>query len=73
MKKKTNPLQLEYVITVKPTEYDIEKEIQRIVALENKNTVWGHAYLDVGKTVGLYLAYKELKEANELMLKEQER
>jgi hypothetical protein len=72
MKKKTNPLQLKHVPTVKPTEYDIEKEMQRLVELENKNTVCGHPYLDVGKTVGLYLAYKELKEANELMLKEQE-
>jgi hypothetical protein len=58
---------LQYTTIVDPSEYDIEKDIEGAIDLANKGQ--GHPDaphlfipFDIGKIVGLYKAYKELKE-----------
>jgi hypothetical protein len=57
---KRDPLLPTACTVVMPQEYNIEAQMKRAVRLANLQR---QAYIpfDVGKLVGLYLAYKELK------------
>jgi hypothetical protein len=52
---------LKWMTVVDPSEYDIEKQMQQLVRNHNQTKeMWMPT--DVGKVIGLYLAWKELKE-----------
>lgn len=55
------PLRPLFSTTVEPSEYDIDADMERMVKLANKNKEC-YTPMDVGKTWGLYLAWKKLKE-----------
>ena len=49
--------QLKTTTVIRPDEYDIEKEINQLIDDANKANDWIVNY-DIGKLVGLYLAWK---------------
>lgn len=58
---------LKWCTVVGPDEYDLDKQIDEIIKIANKehakpNSDNPYLPIDVGKFVGLYLAWKELKE-----------
>jgi len=54
---------LKWMTVVDPSEYDIEKQMQQLVRDHNRTKeMW--MPVDVGKVVGLYMAWRELKEKN---------
>ena len=59
---KKDPLRPEWTTVVDPSEYDIEKQMRRMVRLANQKKEQ-FTSMDVGKVIGLYLAWKELKNA----------
>ncbi len=56
-----DPFKPLYVNIIKPSEYDLEKDIKRAVKLANQNKE-SYIMFDIGKLVGLYNAYKECVE-----------
>lgn len=52
---------IQWCTVVDPSEYDIEDDMKEMVKLANERKTL-YILLDVGKILGLYLAYKELKE-----------
>ena len=59
-------LQPRWTAVVPPEEYDIEKEIRQAVRLANVSDGRDSIFViaDIGKLVGLYIAYKEVCEEN---------
>lgn len=60
-KVKKDPLWPMWSSVVSPTEYDIEVQMKGMVMRSNENKEC-FSTMDVGKVVGLYLAYKSMKE-----------
>jgi hypothetical protein len=51
-------IQLKTTTVVRPNEYDIDKEINQLISVANKANDWTVNF-DIGKLVGLYLAWKD--------------
>ena len=59
---KKDPLHPEWTTVVSPDEYDIEAQMRKAVRYHNKEDHTAWVPMDIGKVIGLYLAYKSMKE-----------
>ena len=61
--------QPKWTTVVGPGEYDIEADMERLVEIHNRDRD-GHVPCDVGKVIGLYRAWKALKESVEGLMRQ---